>query len=100
MDNNKKSKEIEPNDNNLRYRSMYSNQIDNILKNLIKPRFLGSIHLEKQTNNNITQIDNFIKTEHQLKLKKSIKNSIFNPFTKFLIVIIIVFNVLWFSFRL
>ncbi|MBY9005377.1 MAG: hypothetical protein KGD63_01330 [Candidatus Lokiarchaeota archaeon] len=97
MDNYKNSKETEPKENNLRFNSMYSNQLDNIIKNLTKPSFLGSIHLENQTDNNITQIENFIKTDYQLRLNKSIKNSIFNPLTKILIFIIIVFNVLWFS---
>ncbi|MBY8981923.1 MAG: hypothetical protein KGD57_03180, partial [Candidatus Lokiarchaeota archaeon] len=97
MEDHKNNKDIEENNNNLRFNSIYSSQLDNIIKNLTKPRFLGSIHLEKQVNNNISSIENLIKNEHQSKLDKSIRNSIFNPFTKILIIIIVLFNILWFS---
>ncbi len=96
---NKKKKDIVQEKKDSHFNSIPSNYIDNIIKNLYKPRFLGSIHLDKPIDNNISQIENLIKTNHQIKLNKSIKNSLFNPFTKILIFIIIIFNILWFSFK-
>ena len=72
-----------------------SNNLDYIIKSLSNPRFLGSIHLKKEMNPNYHQVEKVLSSEHELKLTRSLKNSIFNPVTKFLIITAIIFNLVW-----
>ncbi len=73
-----------------------SNNLDNIIKNLSKPRFLGSIHLKEQLGPRSDSIENLIESELKLKMTKSLKNTLLNPLTKILIILAIVFNLIWF----
>lgn len=73
-----------------------SNTLDNLIKGLSKPKFLGSIHLKKEFNSKFSSVDQLLNNEHNLKLTRSLKNAIFNPITKILIVAAIIFNLLWF----
>jgi hypothetical protein len=72
-----------------------SNNIDYLIKKLTNPGFLGSIHLKKEMNPNYHQVEKILSSEHELKLTRSLKNSIFNPITKFLIISAIIFNLIW-----
>ncbi len=75
-----------------------SKELDNAIKNISRPRFLGSIHLNKDylnPNYNISSVDNLLRGELELKVNKSLKNTISNPVTKALIVSMIVFNLVW-----
>ena len=73
-----------------------SNHLDFLIKRLSNPGFLGSIHLKKEMNPNYRQIENVLASEHELKLTQSLKNTIFNPVTKILIILAIIFNIFWF----
>jgi hypothetical protein len=75
-----------------------SNNIDYLIKKLSNPGFLGSIHLKKEMNPNYHQVEKILSSEHELKLTRSLKNSIFNPVTKFLIISAIIFNLVWLLF--
>ena len=74
-----------------------SKELDNAIKNISRPRFLGSIHLNKNLNPNynISSVDNLLRGELELKVNKSLKNTILNPVTKALIVSMILFNLVW-----
>lgn len=73
-----------------------SNNLDFLINRLSNPGFLGSIHLKKEMNPNYQQLENMLASEHELKLTRSIKNTIFNPLTKILIISAIIFNIFWF----
>lgn len=73
-----------------------SNNIDFLVKRLSNPGFLGSIHLKKEMNPNYRQIEDMLANEYESKLTQSLKNTIFNPVTKILIISAIVFNIFWF----
>jgi len=73
-----------------------SNNLDYLIKKLSNPGFLGSIHLKKEMNPNYRQVENVLASGNELKLTRSLKNSIFNPITKFLIISAIIFNLIWF----
>jgi len=75
-----------------------SNEINAFIKNLAKPQFLGSIHLFKETNANHGVINDLLKGELDLKLSKSLKNPFINPITRYLIYVMILFNLLWLLF--
>jgi len=75
-----------------------SNNLDNIIKNLSKPRFLGSIHMKKDTMTNSNLVENLIENELKSKMTHSIKNTLFNPVTKILIILAIIFNLIWLLF--
>lgn len=72
------------------------NNLKYLINNLSNPRFLGSIHLKKEMNPNYADLNNMLMNEHELKLTRSLKNSIFNPITKILIISVIIFNLIWF----
>ncbi len=76
-------------------KQFYSNHLENIISSLTSPRFLGSIHM-KNTNSAKNSIENLVESELQLKTTKALKNTLFNPVTKILILMAIVFNLLWF----
>ncbi|MFX1281545.1 MAG: hypothetical protein ACFFA3_19505 [Promethearchaeota archaeon] len=73
-----------------------SNNLDFLINQLSNPGFLGSIHLKKEMNPNYQQLENMLGSEHESKLTRSIKNTIFNPLTKILIISAIIFNIFWF----
>jgi hypothetical protein len=76
-----------------------SNELDKSIKNLSNPRFLGSIHLKKSTiSTNFSSVENLLNGELELKINKALKNSIFNPITKIMVLSMIVFNLLWIFF--
>ena len=87
--------EIEEKDTKINLLS--SKELDTAIKNISRPRFLGSIHLNKDlnTNYNISSVDTLLKGELELKINKSLKNAILNPITKALIISMILFNLLW-----
>ena len=78
-----------------------SNQLEKSIKNLSNPHFLGSIHLK---NSNFVkfksqnQIQNLLSGELELNVNKSLKNMLFNPITKVLVLSMIIFNLVWFLF--
>ncbi len=72
------------------------NNISHLIKNLSNPKFLGSIHLKKEMNPNYNQVKDLLAHEHESNLTRSLKNTIFNPFTKILILSAIIFNIFWF----
>jgi len=72
-----------------------SNELDNIIKNLSKPFFLGSIHLKKEANPGFSSVENLLKGELELKMTRALKNTLLNPITKVLILLAIAFNILW-----
>jgi len=73
----------------------YSNNLKNIISNLSNPRFLGSIHMKKELNPSSNLAENLIESESNLKIAKSLKNTLLNPVTKILIILAIVFNIIW-----
>ncbi len=73
-----------------------SNNLENAIKNLSKPRFLGSIHLKEQLGPRSNSIENLIDSELKLKITKSLKNTLLNPLTKILIISSIIFYLIWF----
>ncbi len=75
-----------------------SNNLDNIIKNLSKPRFLGSIHMKKETFTKSNLVENLVESELKSKMTNSIKNTLFNPVTKILIILAIIFNLFWLFF--
>ena len=77
-------------------KQLYSNNLGNMIKNLANPRFLGSIHMKKETSHNNNSVENLIESELKLKMTKSLKNTLLNPVTKILIILAIVFNLIWF----
>lgn len=73
----------------------YSNYIGNIIKNLSNPRFLGSFHMKKETSPRNNLVENLIESDMKLKMNRTLKNTLFNPITKILIISAIVFNIVW-----
>ncbi len=72
-----------------------SNDLHNSIKNLSSPRFLGSIHLKKFATNSSYSIDTLLNGELELKINKSLRNTMFNPITKLLVISMICFNLFW-----
>ena len=72
------------------------NNIAHLINNISNPKFLGSIHLKKEMNPNYHQVKDLLANEHELNLTQSLKNTIFNPITKILILSAIIFNLIWF----
>ncbi|MDX1798997.1 MAG: hypothetical protein R3255_10145 [Candidatus Lokiarchaeia archaeon] len=78
-------------------KQLFSNHLNDVINSLTNPRFLGSIHMKKATSTN-NSLENLVENELQLKTTKALKNTLFNPVTKILIILAIVFNLLWFLF--
>ncbi len=73
-----------------------SEALDNSIKNLTRPSFLGSIHMKKMYPKvNFSSIENILKGQLELKINNSLKNAILNPITKGLIILMVVFNIVW-----
>ena len=75
-----------------------TSDINRFIKNLSRPQFLGSIHLRKDTNLNKNAVNDILSGELQIKLSKTLKNPSNNPITRYLIFLMILFNVLWIIF--
>ena len=73
-----------------------SDSLDYAIKNLSRPRFLGSIHLKNAVNPSFNPIEHFVDKALDLRLTKSLKSTILNPITKTLIILAILFNIFWF----
>lgn len=82
---------------NNRINLLSSKELDGFIKNLSRPNFLGSIHLQNPIERSNNFVNTLVNKDLQLRLNKSLKNSFFNPVTKFLILLMILFNLLWFS---
>jgi hypothetical protein len=82
-----------------RIKSLSSYDLNNFIKNLSHPKFLGSLHLKKEamTTYNHT-VENMVKGELEMKMNKSLKNTFLNPITLSLIFIAIIFNIAWIMF--
>jgi hypothetical protein len=74
---------------------LYSNHLENIIKSITNPSFLGSIHM-KNTSFNKNSIENLVESDLNLKTTKALKSTLFNPVTKIFIILAIVFNLIWF----
>lgn len=85
--------------NNRKLNLLSTRDLDQAIKNLSNPRFLGSIHLKRDASPS-NMIDDMLKGELGIKLNKSLKNTLFNPITKLLILLMIVFNLMWLIFVL
>ncbi|TFG26876.1 MAG: hypothetical protein EU532_08800 [Promethearchaeota archaeon] len=72
-----------------------SDALSNSIKNLSNPRFLGSIHMNKQFVSNFSSVENLLNGELEMRINRSLKNTLINPITKVLILITILFNLLW-----
>ena len=93
----KEMKEIKDIENIDKKPLLSSSVLANSIKNLSNPRFLGSIHLKNTSrHSNISSVDNLLSGELELNVNKSLKNMLFNPITKILILLMIVFNLIWF----
>ncbi len=79
-----------------KYSSFSSDYLSDIIKNISRPKFLGSIHLKNDTNIYNRSVENLLKGELEGKLTKSLKNAFLNPITKTLIILALVFNIIWF----
>ena len=68
-----------------------------LLKSMMTPRFLGSVHMKETLNsNNMNNVENLI--HHKLDMK--LKSAVYNPITLTLIFIALAFNILWLFFLL
>jgi len=77
---------------------LFSNNLNSIISKVFtSPSFLGSIHM-KNANSTNNSIENLVENELQLKTTKALKSTLFNPITKILIILAIVFNLIWFLF--
>jgi Fe2+ transport system protein B len=91
-------KHFEQNKEENRNKILASNNLERSIKNLSKPSFLGSYHLNRSLYQKNSSLNTIINDELQLEMNKSIKNTVFNPITKILIIIAILFNLFWFLF--
>ncbi|TXT61476.1 MAG: hypothetical protein BAJALOKI2v1_30097 [Promethearchaeota archaeon] len=83
----------------LRVNLLSTEDLDNFIDNLHKPNFLGSVHLNRKQNLKKNSIEEqLINSVGTNKLSESIKNTLFNPITKILILAWIVFNLFWIIF--
>ncbi len=75
-----------------------ANNMENIINNLSKPHFLGSIHMKNEAKPNSNLVENLLENELKLKMNKSLRSTLFNPVTKILILLAIIFNLTWLFF--
>ncbi len=68
------------------------------LKRLTNPRFLGSYHMNRDTNPRYKIFNTLMKGDLDVKYAKALRSTLNNPVTIALIVIALIFNVLWFFF--
>ena len=74
---------------------VFERRFETSIKNLSRPRFLGSIHLRKDASHDINHVDRVMRGDKQGKLHDSLRSTAFNPITKLLILLMILFNVFW-----
>ena len=79
-----------------KYGSATSDYLHYLIRNISRPKFLGSIHLKNDTNFYNRSIEGLLKGELEGKVTKSLKNAFLNPITKTLIILALVFNIIWF----
>ena len=97
IENDKKSSIKDNRYSSLNRKSLIpSNNIENIINNISNPKFVGSIHLKKEMNPNYHQVKDLLANELELNLTHTLKNTMFNPITKILILSAIIFNLIWF----
>ncbi|MHA1149402.1 MAG: hypothetical protein ACTSR8_14290 [Promethearchaeota archaeon] len=73
-----------------------SKALDYSIKKLSHPNFLGSIHFNKEMMTyNMQSVENLMRGDLNMRLNKSLKNSMINPITKALILLMIAFNIIW-----
>lgn len=77
-----------------------SAELDRYIKNLSTPSFLGSVHLKKNSYQNISSVDDLSQRDGKLNMTDSIKNVVFNPITKILLVSAVLFNIFWFVLKI
>ena len=78
------------------FNALSSRSLDYSIKRLSTPNFLGSIHLNKEMmTHNMQSVENLMQGDLDLKINKSLKNSMINPITKALILLMIGFNIIW-----
>jgi hypothetical protein len=75
-----------------------TNNLDNMIKNLSAPRFMGSVHMKRDTSPSSNIVTSLVENELNMKISKSLKNTLFNPVTKILILLAIIFNLTWLLF--
>ncbi|MFX1273856.1 MAG: hypothetical protein ACFFBP_20810 [Promethearchaeota archaeon] len=75
-----------------------SEQINQFINKLSSPGFLGSIHLKKETGQNPSLVKSLLYKNLETNLTKSLKNPLNYPVTRFLILLMILFNILWILF--
>ena len=95
IDNKKFLRDYEEIFNESRLSYLSSNSHTNHLKDLSQPRFLGSYHLKEAINPKFKAVDNILRGNLEIKYSKALKNTIFNPITISLIVIVLLFNLIW-----
>lgn len=81
--------------NNNRLNWVDSNDPNNIIKQLRSPRFLGSYHLKQEVGSKFKPIKNLLQGNLRLKQDKSLKSTLFNPFTVGLMILAFAFNLFW-----
>lgn len=74
-----------------------SNSLEQSIKNLQNPSFLGSFHLNSNIYHQNNSFKKMMEESLQNKTNQSIKNVIFNPLTKILLILTIVFNIFYFA---
>ncbi|TFG16351.1 MAG: hypothetical protein EU533_09130 [Promethearchaeota archaeon] len=73
-----------------------SKSLDYSIKNLSSPNFLGSLHFNKEmTTYHMQSVENLMQGDLDLRINKSLKNTLMNPITKSLILLMIAFNIIW-----
>jgi hypothetical protein len=85
--------------NKIGEKSLFSSDaLANSIENITKPNFLGSIHMRREFLMNLSSVENLVSGELEMKINKSLKDSLFNPVTKILILLMITFNLIWLLF--
>jgi hypothetical protein len=83
----------------MRVNLLSTEDLNNFIENLNKPSFLGSVHFNRdETSKRDTIEKQLINSVGTDKLSESIKSTLFNPITKFLILAWIAFNIFWLIF--
>ncbi|KKL78922.1 hypothetical protein LCGC14_2020020 [marine sediment metagenome] len=77
-------------------RQFFSDNLNYAIKNFFNPSFLGSIHLKKNSNPSLKNVENLLANDLDLRLTRSLKNTFLNPVTKTLVILAILFNIFWF----
>ncbi len=76
----------------------FSREMKDSFKSLYQPRFLGSIHIKELSKFNEYPFTEFSRKGAQDKVSLSLKSISHNPITKYLILLMVIFNILWIIF--